>query len=251
MLTARTPALLCSLLSLTTPQATLIFLSVCHRLCTAQPAGTAGRLGSCEGWPRGEEGRARKASHWGHLLSPLPSHQHLAGTLTSQPHSRSWSTMALHKQVPAAFHIFSYSCPGALAEMECILLWWCFVLFRNNSSWYHVVLSCRAFIWCHSQRGSSWHLLPFVIFIYFHFRISICSTTLALLAVCFQSIPGRPADRGMRNQQPTYLCFGGWKGLLWSSFTWSHESNTFRKAAGSRRTFHIAMLKTWTTSSTE
>lgn len=64
--TGPTLAVLCSLVSLTRPQDALIFLYMCHRPRKAHPAGKAGRLGSCEGGLRGEEGRARKACHWLH-----------------------------------------------------------------------------------------------------------------------------------------------------------------------------------------
>lgn len=103
------------------------FFSPCATGCARSPCGQgwqAGQLWGRTAWGGGKSReRLSLASHWGHLLSPFPSHQDLAGTRALQPHSRSWSTMALHKQVPAAPHIFSYSCPGAFAELECILLW--------------------------------------------------------------------------------------------------------------------------------
>lgn len=42
------------------------FLSVCPGQYKTPPVVKAGRLGSCEGEPRGEEGRARKTCHWIH-----------------------------------------------------------------------------------------------------------------------------------------------------------------------------------------
>lgn len=179
------------------------------------------------------------ASHWG-LLCPLPNHQYLARTLASPSHSRSWGTMALHRQVPTAFHIFSYSCLGTFTEMECIIPWWCFVLFRNSSSWYQVELFYRAFLWHHSQRGSSWHLLPFIIFISGFLQPQAGSVS------CLVSEYHRKARRwGLwETSNPSTYVLGVWRGLLWSSLIWSHESNTLTGlqegrplVAGSRRTF--------------
>lgn len=72
------------------------------------------------------------ASHWGHLVCPLCKHQYLARTFASPSRSRSWGPMALHKQMPTALHTSFCSCRGAFAEVECILPWCCFVLFRNS-----------------------------------------------------------------------------------------------------------------------
>lgn len=130
--TGPTLAVLCSRLGLSSSEVTLTFLSMCPEQCKDAPAVKAGRLGSCEGGPRGEEERARKACHWLHTedicFVPFLITSIWQGPLPPR------LTATAEAQWPTAFHIFSYSCPGAFAELQYILLWGCFVLFRSNSS---------------------------------------------------------------------------------------------------------------------